>query len=165
MLLSWGIVDRWAGIGLSLLVSNSLPVEHEQALFASKDLQHVAFGGQAGFHGIALELQPQDAVPYTLPPGWQPKIAKSSSGLVVISCVPKAEPCQITASAEGWVDIIQDGRRDCSDVRKSLRFDPQSGAATIQVTSSSLYRINASIARSTWSRKLRLSRSFRPGSS
>jgi hypothetical protein len=94
--------------------------------------------------GIALELQPHESVPYALPPGRQPKIANSSGGLVVISHVPKAGSYQITASAEGWIDVIQggkalasaahSGRRDCPDVRKSVRFDLQSGAVTIQVS-------------------------------
>ena len=123
------------------------PVKREQALFASKDLQHVASGATLGSfpdHGIALELQPHDAVPYALPPGRQPKMANSFGGLVVISHVPKAGLYQITASAEGWIDVIQDGkalasaahsgRRDCPEVRKSVRFDLQSGAVTIQVS-------------------------------
>ena len=60
----------------------------------------------------------------------------------MIPKVPKAGLYQITASAEGWIDVIQDGkalassahsgRRDCPDVRKSVRFDLQTGAVTIQ---------------------------------
>ena len=123
------------------------PVKREQALFGSKDLQHVASGATLASlpdRGIALELQPYDSVPYALPPGRQPKIANSSGGFVVVSNVPKAGQYQITASAEGWIDVIQDGkplvsaahsgRRDCPDVRKSVRFDLQSGAVTIQVS-------------------------------
>ncbi len=123
------------------------PVKREQALFASKDLLHVASGASLDTfpdRGIALELQPHDAVPYTLPPGRQPKTASSSGGLVVISRVLKAGPYQVTASAEGWIDVIQDGkalastthsgRRDCPDVRKSVRFDLQSVPVTIQVS-------------------------------
>ena len=123
------------------------PVKREQALFASKELQHVASGAtldEFPDHGIALELQSHDAVPYTLPPGRPPKIANSSGGVIVISDVPKAGPYQITASAEGWLDVIQDGkalastafsgRRDCPGVRKSVRFDLHAGAVTIQVS-------------------------------
>lgn len=83
-------------------------------------------------------------MPYALPPGRPPKIAKSSGGLVVISNVQQAGPYQITATAEGWIDVVQDGkalastahsgRRDCPDVRKSVRFDLQTGAVTIQVS-------------------------------
>lgn len=123
------------------------PVKREQALFGSKDLQHVASGATlASFpdRGIALELQPHNSVPYALPPGRQPKIANSSGGFVVVSNVPKGGQYQITTSAEGWIDVIQDGkplasaahsgRRDCPDVRKSVRFELQPGAVTIQVS-------------------------------
>ncbi len=123
------------------------PVEREQALFASKDLRHVASGTTLDSipdHGIALELQPHEAASYALPPARQPKIANSFGGLVVISNVSKAGPYQITASGEGWIDVIQDGkalastafsgRRDCLDVRKTVRFDLQAGAVTIQVS-------------------------------
>ncbi len=90
------------------------PVKREQALFASKDLPHIASGATLDLfpdHGIALELEPHDAVPYTLPPGRPPKIANSSGGLVVISHVPKAGPYQITASAKGGSTSFRTARR------------------------------------------------------
>ena len=134
------------------------PVKREQALFGSKDLQHVASGATlASFpdRGIALELQPHDSVPYALPPGRQPKIANSSGGFVVVSNVPKGGQYQITTSAEGWIDVIQDGkplasaahsgRRDCPDVRKSVRFELQPGAVTIQVSGVDLKLVKLAI--------------------
>ena len=123
------------------------PIKREQTLFASKDLQHVASGttlDSVPGRGIALELQPHETVPYALQPSREPKIANSSGGLVVISNVSKAGSYQVTASAEAWIDVIQEGkflastahsgRRDCSDVRKTVRFDLQTGAITIQVS-------------------------------
>jgi hypothetical protein len=122
-------------------------VKREQALFASKDLPHVVSGATLETlpsDGVALELQPHESVPYVLPPGRQPKIANSSGGVIVISNVPKAGAYQVTASGEGWLDVIQDGRalastahsgrRDCPDVRKSVRFDLQPGAVAIQIS-------------------------------
>ena len=123
------------------------PVKREQALFGSKDLPQVASGATLDSfpdHGIALELQPHDQVSYVLAPGRPPKSADSSGGVIVISNVPKAGSYQVTASAEGWIDVIQggrplastahSGRRDCPDVRKSVRFDLQPGDVTIQVS-------------------------------
>ena len=96
-----------------------------------------------------------NSVPYALPPGRQPKIANSYGGFVLISNVPKAGQYQITASAEGWIDVIQDGkplasmahsgRRDCPDVRKSVRFDLQSGAVTIRVSGVDLKLVKLAI--------------------
>ena len=123
------------------------PIKREQALFASKDLQHVASGttlDSVPDRGVGLELQPHDTAPYVLPPSRQPKIANSFGGVVVISNVSKAGSYQVTASAEAWIDVIQEGkslastahsgRRDCPDVRKSVKFDLQTGAVTIQVS-------------------------------
>jgi hypothetical protein len=122
-------------------------VKREQTLFGAADLQKVASGvtlGSLSDQAIALELQPHGSVPYVLPPGRQPKMADSSGGLVVVSNVPKASQYQITASAEAWIDVIQNGkalastahtgRRDCPNVRKSVRFDLQPGSVTIQVS-------------------------------
>jgi hypothetical protein len=122
-------------------------VKREQALFGVMDLQKVGSGvtlESLPDHGIALELQPYASVPYVLPPGRQPKMADSSGGFVVVSNVPKAGQYQITASTEAWIDVIQNGealastshtgRRDCPDVRKSVRFDLQPGSVTIQVS-------------------------------
>ena len=119
-------------------------VKREQALFGAADLQKVASGATLNAlpeHGISVELQPHASLPYVLPPGRQPKMADSSGGLVFVSNVPKAGQYQITASTEAWIDVIQDGkalisiahsgRRDCPDVRKSVRFDLQQGAVTI----------------------------------
>ena len=123
------------------------PVTREQALFASKDLQHVASGTTLDSipdRGVALELQPHDTAHYVLPPSREPKIANSFGGLVVVSNISKAGSYQVTASAEAWIDVIQDGKslastahsgkRDCPDVRKSVRFNLQTGAVTIQVS-------------------------------
>ena len=76
--------------------------------------------------------------------GGRQRLRTAPAGSVVISSVPKAGSYQVTASAEAWIDIIQDGkalssiahsgRRDCPDVRKSVRFDLQSGAVTVQVS-------------------------------
>jgi hypothetical protein len=88
------------------------PVKREQALFGSKDLQHVASGATlASFpdRGIALELQPHDSAPYALPPGRQPKIANSSGGFVVVSNVPKAGQYQIRVG--GGLDRRYSGRQ------------------------------------------------------
>jgi hypothetical protein len=68
----------------------------------------------------------------------------SSGGVISISNLPKAGSYQVTTSAEGWIDAVQNGkavgaaahtgRRDCADVRKSVRFDLQPGAVTLQLS-------------------------------
>lgn len=125
------------------------PVNRELALFASSNLPQAASGATLEFssdHGAsaALELQPNDAVPFVVAPSRRPKTENSFGGLVMISNIPKAQVYQVTISGEGWIDIIQDGkalastghsgRRDCPSVHKSVRFDLQPGTATVQVS-------------------------------
>jgi hypothetical protein len=66
---------------------------------------------------------------------------RSAAALIAASSFTAA---RIASAAEAWIDVIQDGkslastthsgRRDCPDVRKSVRFDLQTGAVTIQVS-------------------------------
>jgi hypothetical protein len=72
------------------------------------------------------------------------KLQTAPASWFVISNVSKAGSYQVRASAEAWIDVIQEGkslastahsgRRDCPDVRKTVRFDLQTGAVTIQVS-------------------------------
>ncbi len=122
-------------------------LKREQALFAAGDLRTVASGATLDAPpggGVALELKPNASVAFILPPERQPKTAESSGGIVTLSAIAKPGAYQVTASAEAWIDVIQNGkavastahtgRRDCADVRKSVRFDLQAGAITIQVS-------------------------------
>jgi hypothetical protein len=123
------------------------PVKREQAAFAATDLRVVPSGATLDAlpeRGIILALKPNTQVTFALPPERQPKNAESSAGVIAISNVPKAGSYQVTTSAEGWIDAVQNGkavaatahtgRRDCADVRKSVRFDLQPGTVTIQLS-------------------------------
>jgi hypothetical protein len=121
-------------------------IKREQALFGAADLRTVASGAMLDAvpeRGIALELKPNASVAYVLPPERQPKLPDSSGG-VVSAPVSKAGPYQVTTNAEAWLDVIQNGkpvastahsgRRDCADIRKSVRFDLEPGTVTIQLS-------------------------------
>jgi hypothetical protein len=120
-------------------------VQREQALFSAPNLQTAASGSELLLAGgaITLTLKPGGEVAYAVPPARQPKNADSYGG-VIASTVPKAGTYQVTASAEAWIDVIQNGKaatstahtgkRDCPGVRKSVRFSLEPGAVTIQVS-------------------------------
>lgn len=123
------------------------PVKREQAAFAASDLTSVQSGAKLDALpelGIIIALKPNAEVNFAVPPGRQPKNATSSGGVITIANVPKAGSYQVTSSAEGWIDVIQDGkalpasdhtgRRDCADVRKSVRFALQPGELTLQLS-------------------------------
>jgi hypothetical protein len=118
-------------------------VSRELALFGAPGLRTVPSGGALGNdeRAAALELQPHAAVAYVLPPGRSPKSA-DSYGAVISANLPRDGSYQVTLSAEGWIDVIQNGKaaaahtgkRDCLGVRKSLRFGLQPGPVTIQIS-------------------------------
>jgi hypothetical protein len=122
------------------------PVRREQALFSAPDLKTAESGSNAGSlagGAIALELKPHADAAYVMPPARQPKTA-GSYGSVIGATVPKAGTYQVTASAEAWIDVIQNGKavasiahtgkRDCPGIRKSVRFILEPGAVTIQIS-------------------------------
>jgi len=105
--------------------------------------------------GVAIELQPQVTVDYELAPGGEPKSDDSFGGILTISNVAQAGAYQVTASEEAWIDAIQNGKalvstaqtgkKDCPDVRKSVRFDLNAGPLTIQVSSALASQIKLAI--------------------
>jgi hypothetical protein len=121
-------------------------VHREQALFSAPDLKTVPAGAALTpqDRATALELRPNAEVAYVLPPGRQPKTADSYGGVISFPDLPKAGPYQVTASAEAWIDVIQNGKaaesaahtgkRDCADIRKSVRFELEAGPVTLQLS-------------------------------
>lgn len=122
------------------------PLDRERALFKAATLKTVASGAVLDSleQGVALELLPNDSVTFALPPGRAPKMPESYGGVIAIENLPKGGIWQVTVSAEAWIDVIQDGKaaassahtgkRDCEDVRKSVRFELQPGRTTVQIS-------------------------------
>ncbi|MGO8954391.1 MAG: hypothetical protein ACLPWS_09770 [Rhodomicrobium sp.] len=133
------------------------PVKREQVLFAAADLKTVPSGTSLGSfdRGVTLELQPYATVPFVLPPARQPKTADSYGGVIIFANLPKAGTYQITASAEAWIDVIQNGKavastahtgkRDCVDIRKSVRFELEPGPVIIQVSGAAANSIKLAV--------------------
>jgi len=132
-------------------------VKREQALFGAPDLRTAAPGSvlNGPDRGFALKLEPMAKVAYAMPPGRPPKIADSYGGVIFIANLPSAGTYQVTASAEAWIDAIQNGkaaastghtgRRDCPDVRKSVRFELQPGPLTLQVSGAAVPSIKLAV--------------------
>lgn len=121
-------------------------VDREQALFGAPDLKTVPSGttltGQD--RTVTLVLQPSAKVAYSLPPGRQPRSPDSYGGVISFADLPNGGTYQVTAPAEAWIDVIQNGKaiasvahtgkRDCATIRKSVRFELAPGPVTIQVS-------------------------------
>jgi tungstate transport system substrate-binding protein len=121
-------------------------VNREMALFDGAELQTAGTGATvlAQLPAFLLKLEPQEKVAFAEPPERGARFAGAKAGVVSFS-VPKSGHYQITLSADAWIDLIQDGhalrslgssgRRNCPSVRKSVRFELQSGPAVLQLSS------------------------------
>jgi hypothetical protein len=133
-------------------------IKREQALFHASDLRTVASGAALDAlpeRGIAMELVPHAMVKFAMTPERQPKTPDSLGGIVSVSNGGKPGTYQVTASTDAWLDVIQNGkfvasiahsgRRDCPDVRKSVRFNLEAGPVAIQVSGSAQKVINLAV--------------------
>jgi len=122
------------------------PVNREMGMFAAADLQTLGTGATvpAQQPGFLLKLEPQEKVSFVEPPERSARFDGAKAGVVSFS-VPRPGHYQVTLSADAWIDLIQDrhtlrslgssGRRNCPSVRKSVRFELQSGPAVLQLSS------------------------------
>lgn len=93
---------------------------------------------------IALSLQPMSAVTFPVAPTGKKKPEGDVYGGFVNFESPSSAPglYQVTLESGGWVDVVQDGnalkptahsgKSDCNGVRKTLRFNLESGPFTVQ---------------------------------
>jgi hypothetical protein len=73
-----------------------------------------------------------------------PKSNESFAGFIQSPAPNKAATYKITLSSEGWIDIVQDGRRvqsitstgarGCAGVRKSVKFDLSAAPFVVQIS-------------------------------
>jgi hypothetical protein len=72
------------------------------------------------------------------------QIERQFAGFIEAPAPPKAATYKITLSSEGWIDIVQNGRRvrsvtstgatGCNGVRKSVKFDLAAAPFTVQLS-------------------------------
>lgn len=136
----------------------SWTVKRELALFAAPDLRTVPSGTSLDSlpdKGVALQLEPDAAVPFVLPPERKATSVEGSGGLIAVKDVPRAGTYQVTLSTDAWIDVIQNGKavpsvahtgkRDCMGVRKSVRFELQPGPVTLQLSGAPVKLIKLAI--------------------
>ena len=131
-------------------------VNREMALFGAPAQETVQTGAELSGpdRGFSLALQAQDKVHFVEKPERKPRSEVPKAGIVSFT-VPKPGVYQVTLSADAWIDLIQDGRslrslgstgkRDCPEVRKSVRFDLHPGRATLQLSDASADSIKVAI--------------------
>lgn len=95
---------------------------------------------------IEVALQPASAVTFAITPTSTPKPedAATFAGIVNFDGLSEAGQYQVTLSAHGWIDVVQDGKpleaiahtgaEGCDAIRKSVRFEVAPGPFSIQVS-------------------------------
>jgi hypothetical protein len=123
------------------------PVATEREWFAAPDITVLPAGASvAAFPSTAfiVKLAPAANVTFALPPGRAPKPDAVYAGVISLPAMTEAGIYQVTLSDEAWIDVIQDGqaqkslehsgRKDCPEIRKSVRFEIAAKPVTLQLS-------------------------------
>jgi len=123
------------------------PLDKERATLTGTDLPKVTSGSRIDWRlpfATIVSLVPLADAKLPIPPERAPKTNESFAGFIQSPPPAKAATYKITLSAEGWIDIVQDGRRvesktstgvkGCPGVRKSVKFDLAAAPFTVQLS-------------------------------
>jgi hypothetical protein len=123
------------------------PLDKERATLAGSDLPKVASSSRVNWpipFAAAVTLVPLAEAKLPMAPERAPKSNESFAGFIQSPAPAKAATYKITLSSEGWIDVVQDGRRvqsitstgvrGCDGVRKSVKFDLAAMPFTIELS-------------------------------
>jgi hypothetical protein len=139
--------------------SFDFPVATELQWLRQPDAEPVSSGAtlpSPPAKALAAALKPVAEVSYTLPPEGKAKDGETAYGATV--AIEKAGGpglYQVSLSAKGWIDVVQDGKAvksaahsgksDCEGLRKSVRFDLKDGPFVVQISGVSAPSIKLTI--------------------
>ena len=91
-----------------------------------------------------MSLVPLADAKLPMAPERTPKSNESFAGFIQSPAPTKAATYKITLSSEGWIDVVQDGRRvqsitstgvrGCAGVRKSVKFELAASPFTVELS-------------------------------
>ena len=109
------------------------PLDKERATLIGSDLPKISSGNRVNWpipFATAVTLVPLAEAKLPVAPERAPKSNESFAGFIQSPAPAKAATYKITLSSEGWIDVVQDGRRvgsitstgvrGCDGVRKSV---------------------------------------------
>jgi hypothetical protein len=121
------------------------PLDKERATLTGSDLPKVTSGSRVNWpipFATTLTLMPFAEARLSLPPERAPKSNESFAGFIELAAPARSGTYKITLSAEGWIDVVQDGHRlksltatgatGCEGVRKSVKFELAAAPFTVQ---------------------------------
>jgi hypothetical protein len=156
-----GAAMLWTGYATGQELSGcekfAWPLARERAWFAAPDKQSVASGvilARLPIAAIIVSLEPSNQAKFALLPE-RAAGADKYGGTVAFPALDRAGLYQVTVSDDAWVDVVQDGqytksvgstgRRDCSGVRKSLRFHLVQAPFVVQVSGAAAETITLAV--------------------
>lgn len=131
------------------------PLARERAWFAAAP-EPVDAGAEIGLadQAYALTMKPADAAGFVVPP--KKALGPTFGAVVKLNAIPKPGLYQVTLSREAWVELVQNGapvksrnvsrQSDCSDIRKSVRFELVAGPAVLQISATDNQEIHVAVA-------------------
>ena len=135
------------------------PLDKERATLTGTDLPKLKSGDKAAFpipFGTSLALVPFGDAKLPTPPERAPKDPNSFAGYVVVPAPAKAGTYKITLSAEGWIDVVQNGAKvksgtfsgvlGCEGIRKSVKFDLAQAPFALELSSVKSNAINLTVS-------------------
>ena len=123
------------------------PLDKERATLTGTDLPKVASGSRIEWRlpfATIVSLVPLADAKLPTVPERTPKSNESFAGFIQSPAPTKAATYKITLSSEGWIDVVQDGRRvqsitstgvrGCAGVRKSVKFELAASPFTVELS-------------------------------
>jgi hypothetical protein len=121
------------------------PLDKERATLTGTDLPKLTSGSRANWplpFATTVALVPFAEAKFTIAPERAPKSNTSFAGSIDVPAPARRGTYKITLSSEGWIDVVQDGKRlnsiastgatGCAGVRKSVKFELAAAPFTIQ---------------------------------
>jgi hypothetical protein len=135
------------------------PLEKERATLTGTDLPKVESGERINWplpFATTLTLVPLAEAKLPVTPERAPRSSDSFAGFVQLPALAKAGTYQITLSAAGWIDVVQDGQRakstastsatGCTGVRKSVKFELAATPLIVEVSGVEANRVGIAIS-------------------
>jgi hypothetical protein len=135
------------------------PLDKERATLSGTDLPKLKSGDNVTFpipFGETFALAPFGDAKLPTAPERAPKDPNSFAGYISVPAPAKAGIYKITLSAEGWIDVVQNGAEvksgafsgalGCEGIRKSVKFDLAQAPFTLELSSVKSNAINLTVS-------------------
>ena len=136
------------------------PLDKERATLTGTDLPRLASGSRVSWPlpfatTVTLLLLTEAKLPAA--PERAPKSNNTFAGLIEASAPAQTGAYKITLSSEGWIDVMQGGKRlkstaatgvtGCDGVRKSVKFELAKAPFTVQFSGIEAASVGVAISR------------------